>query len=274
MDLAELSWWQWGLGAFAAMLCGTAKTGVPGLGILVVPLMAIIFGGKQSVGTLLPMLIFADCFAVCWYRRHAQWDKLWSLFPWVLPGVVLGFVVLWAIDGLALPFDGKLAFKPLIGAIVLTMLIIHLLRQRMGDRLVPNSPVAVAATGTGAGAATTLANAAGPIMTLYLAGMRLPKEQFMGTNAWFFLILNCAKVPLYLVLTVLAPQNPMFSKGSILFDLAMLPLIVVGVFLGKWVFTRIPQRLFDVLVLVLAGLSSINLLLSPWLDLGKLLGGG
>ena len=72
------------------MFVGISKTGVPGIGILVVPLLAYGFGGRLSAGVMLPMLIMGDLFAVAWYRRHAQWDKLVGLLPWVYGGVALG----------------------------------------------------------------------------------------------------------------------------------------------------------------------------------------
>ncbi|BCW98807.1 MAG: hypothetical protein KatS3mg024_1634 [Armatimonadota bacterium] len=78
MLIPSLTPLEWALALASAALVGFSKTGVPGTGILVVPLMAALFGGRQSVGTLLPMLIFADCFAVAWYRRHARWDRLWA----------------------------------------------------------------------------------------------------------------------------------------------------------------------------------------------------
>jgi uncharacterized membrane protein YfcA len=89
--------WQWAIGAGAAAFIGVSKTGVPGVGILVVPMLAYAFGGRPSVGIMLPMLIFADCFAVAWYRRHAQWDKLIKLLPWVVAGMVLGSTALWIV---------------------------------------------------------------------------------------------------------------------------------------------------------------------------------
>ncbi|MDA3959278.1 MAG: sulfite exporter TauE/SafE family protein [Planctomycetota bacterium] len=263
MNVGDLEIWQWVVGMAAALLVGCAKTGIPGIGILVVPLMVMVFGGKPSVGTLLPMLIFADCFAVLWYRRHAQWDKLWKLFPWVLPGMAVGAGALWAVDGLELQLgslDGKHLFELLIGLVVLTMLVLHLLRQRMGDRLTPHSKAGVALVGGGTGAATTMANAAGPIMTLYLAGIGMPKQQFMGTNAWFFLILNLVKVPIFIAISLMPGQSPLFTQGSLLWDLAMFPLILCGVFIGKWLLPRIPQKVFDTLVLVLAATSALNLI--------------
>lgn len=263
VELADVTWQQWAVGALAALAAGCAKTGVPGLGILVVPLMAAAFGGKPSVGVLLPLLIFADCFAVAWYRRHARWDRLWGLFPAVVPGMALGAVLLWAVDG-ALPGRG-IWFEPLIGAIVIAMLALMLVRRRLGDRVAPHGRLGVLATGASAGAATTLANAAGPIMIIYCSAMRLPKEEFLGTNAWFFLILNCSKVPIYLAITALTPENPMITWSSLAFDACLFPGILLGAFAGRWLLPRMHQLVFDWLVLALAAIAAVRLVVKPWL---------
>lgn len=264
--LPDLTPVQWLLGCLAALLVGAGKTGLPGIGVLVVPIMAMTFGGKTSVGMLLPMLIVGDIFAVWWYRRHAQWDKLWKLFPWVLPGLLVGCLILAFISDISIAgLDGNDLFRPVIGCVVLAMLFLQALRMRDRDRLVPHGPLAVAATGVGTGAATALANAAGPIMTLYLLGMRMPKEQFMGTNAWFFLILNLVKVPLYVIVTFWDPSDPMFSVQTVSFDILMVPLILIGAFTGKWILPRIPQIVFNWSVLVLAGIAALRLVVSLWI---------
>jgi len=87
--------WQWAIGAAAALLVGISKTGVPGIGIMVVPLLGIGFGGRLGAGVMLPLLIMGDVFAVAWYRRHAQWNKLIGLFPWVVVGMAGGTYALW-----------------------------------------------------------------------------------------------------------------------------------------------------------------------------------
>ena len=266
MDLAT---WQYALAGLAAFFVGCAKCGVPGVGVLVVPMMATAIGdGFTSVGFLLPLLISADCFAVWWYRQHAQWDRLWRLFPGVLLGAALGGVVLYFFGRNDLGVAGMNLrdwFTPLIGLIVLVMIIIHLIRKRHQQAITPNNPVTVWATGLGAGAATTIANAAGPIMTVYLAGMKMPKEQFMGTNAWFFLLINLTKVPLYIFLSLLPQQTPLFTGASLWLNLCLVPLILCGAFTGRWVFAYIPQKLFDSLILALAAVAALKLLLTPWI---------
>lgn len=183
----HLELWQWIIGAAAAWLVGVSKTGIPGVGMVVVPMLAAAFGGQASVGIMLPMLLFGDCFAVAWYRQHAQWSTLVGLLPWVIAGMAAGAGALWAVGRST---GGKDILSILIGALVLILLAVHLLRGRLGDRLDPKSPAGVAGTGVAAGFATTVSNAAGPVMTIYLMAHQLDKQQFMGTIAWYFFIIN------------------------------------------------------------------------------------
>lgn len=253
--MPDLTMAQWLLAGGAALLVGFAKTGVPGIGILVVPLMAAAFGARPSVGLLLPILITADCLAVAAYRRHAQWQHLWGLVPWVAVGMVQGFLVLYLVDE-----PGW--FSPLIGGIVLLMLLVALGRQRWGAHFKPRHRLTVAAAGAATGAATTIANAAGPIMTVYLAGKGMAKEAFMGTNAWFFLLLNISKVPLFVLVAWLPGGKPLFTVESLQIDLLLAPLVIPGAYLGRWLLPKLRTDWFYGLVLVLAGLAALRLLFS------------
>lgn len=248
--MPDLSPWQWLLGGLCALLVGMAKTGVPGLGILVVPVMFSVVGESISgPGALLPLLCVADCFAVFYFRRHARaWD-LMHLFPWVAGGIAIGTAVLHVVS------DAWL--RLLVGVIVLVMVGAHLLRKRVPDeRLVGQRHGWRAALifGVLTGFATTVANAAGPVMNLYLLSMDLPKEQFMGTGAWFFFLVNLVKVPIYC-------WQGMITPASLLIDVCLLPGLVLGVLLGKRVYDLIPQRLFEYFVLGFTIIAGLRLLL-------------
>lgn len=249
---------EWIVAACAAFIIGVSKTGVPGIGILSIPLIAGLFGGRLAVGTTLPLLIAADVFAVYWYRSHARWDKLVRLVPAVAAGFALGALALFL---LAEGSGTRSALNVVIGSLVLVMLFTQLLRMRWGDRLNPSSPVGVALTGVGAGFATFVSNAAGPIMSIYMTSLGLRKLEFMGTSAWYFFIVNTAKIPVYLVLTALSPGQPLFSSDGLTFDLVMLPVVIAGVLAGRWALHRVPQRLFTVAVLILAAIAAVRLIL-------------
>ena len=253
----QLETWQWILGAAAAVLVGISKTGVPGIGTLVVTILATAFGGRAAVGIMLPMLIFADCFALLWYRQHAQWGTLLRLIPWVAVGMTVGAAALWAtgeMDG------GKDVLARIIGVLVLLMLALHLLRNRLGERLTPKSKVGVAGTGTAAGFATVVANVAGAIMVIYLAAHRVTKHQLMGTMAWYFFIINLSKVPVYIALSAANPSNPIITSRSLMLSVSILPGVAVGALLGRWLLPRIPEKTFTLIVLLLASAAAIKLI--------------
>jgi uncharacterized membrane protein YfcA len=234
--------WQWILGVFCAFNMGIAKTGVPGLGILAIPLMVLAVGdARQSAGWLLPILCTADVFAVYYWRRHAAATRLFSLAPWVLVGVAMGAV--------ALSLSERV-LRPVVGVIVLVMLGAYLWR-RYRVSAVPITGHA-APYGVTAGFATTVANAAGPVMNLYLLNKRLPKEEFIATGAWFFFLINLTKVPIYL-------WHGLITLRSLTFDLMMVPAVVAGALTGRWIVHRISPQVFELLVIVLTGISTLLL---------------
>jgi len=240
--MPHLEIWQWALGVLVAVLTGVAKTGVPGLGILIVPLMVLAVGdARLGAGWLLPMLCTADVFAVIYWRRHAAAWRLFRLAPWVVVGMVGG--------AFALRLNER-TLRPIVGAIVLIMLAMHLWR-RYGTSVQTEAghPLIYGVT---AGFATTVANAAGPVMGLYLLGKRLPKEEFVATGAWFFFVINLAKVPIY-------GWNGLLTRPGLTFDLAMIPAVVAGALAGRKIVDVLSPQLFETLVLLLTAVSTLLL---------------
>jgi uncharacterized membrane protein YfcA len=240
--MPALAWWQWTLGLACAALMGVAKTGVPGLGILVVPMMVLVVGdARLSAGWLLPILCVADLFAIYYWRRHAAASKLFSLLPWVLIGMAAGAA--------ALSLSERV-LRPVIGIIVMIMLIGYLYR-RMWPQAGATSTHA-APYGIAAGFASTVANAAGPVMNIYLLRKKLPKEEFIAMGAWFFFLVNLTKIPIY-------AYHGLFSSQSLAFGAMTVPAVVAGSLTGRWLLGRISPRLFELLVVTLTVLSTILL---------------
>ncbi len=246
---AEVGLWQWVALFVSAVLIGVTKTGVPGIGILVVPLMAIAFPAKASTGLLLPILIFADIFAVIYYRRDVLWSHIFKLIPPALAGLVAGSLVIRHINNAQL--------KPIIGAIVLAMLVLNYWRTKTTGGKIPTHWSFVVSMGFLAGLTTQLANAAGPIMIIYLVAMRLEKYKFMGTAAWYFMIINWLKVPLFI-------WDGRINFETFKIDAFTFPFILVGVAVGIFIIKRIPQKWFTAVVQLLAVLAAIKLLLSAF----------
>ena len=243
--MPEFALWQWILGIVAAFCVGVAKTGVPGLGIMVVPMMVLAVGdARKSAGWLLPILCLADVFALYYWRRHASAGRLFGLAPWVVAGCVGGAFAL------ALP---EPQIRPLVGCIVLLMLLAYLKRRfSASTSTTQTAEVPAAPYGIAAGFATTVANAAGPVMSLYLLTKRLPKEEFVATGAWFFFFVNLSKVPIYI-------YHGLFSSQSLVFDATMFPAVLAGALTGRWIINHIPARMFEATVVVLTAASTILL---------------
>jgi len=246
----QIGWLDFALAALAAILVGFSKTGVPGLGILIVPLIAGIVGAKESTGVLLPMLLFADVFAVGYYKQHANWRLLARLLPWVLAGIGAGFFALRGISSEAL---GKW-----LGLLVVALVGLQIVRDRFAVWFEEHVPRAVwfsATMGFLAGFTTTIGNLAGSITGIYLISMGQGKNSFMGTSAWFYLIVNTIKVPL---LTSIG----LITGKTLLFNLRMAPFILAGVFMGLLAFKVVSQKWFNRIVLGLAALAGLKMLIA------------
>jgi len=238
----------WILVCLAAICVGLGKAGFSGLGLIAVFIMAELFG-KASVGVLLPMLIVADVSVYPMFRKYASWGPVWRLLPPALIGMVIGFFLLdrmpeeWA--------------KPVIGSLILTMVALQLLRKLAPDffdQLAHSGSFGIAA-GSFAGIATTIANAAGPVFQLYFLAKRLPKMELIGIGARFFLLINLIKLPFMGGLSLTTPE-------SLLLNLVLVPIILLGIFVGRQLLHLISQRVFEWMIVVFAVIFGFRLLFS------------
>ncbi len=232
-------------------MVGVAKAGITGLSILSIALFTHVFpSSKQASGLILPLLIFGDFVAVFAYRKHTQWRFLWRLFPWTALGVFLGYLTMGRIS--------DHTAKVMIGAIILILALMsfarrHLPGQQAEGGLQIHWSVA-ALIGMVAGFITLIANAAGPLMAIYFVAMRLPKMEYVGTAAVFFMLLNLFKVPFMVDLGLI-------TTHSFGFNLALAPAVLIGAVSGRWLLMRVNQELFEKLVLALSAVGGILLLL-------------
>ncbi|WP_235566949.1 sulfite exporter TauE/SafE family protein [Microbacterium sp. Root180] len=246
--MPELAWYAWALLAVAAVIVGLSKTAIPGAGTVAVAIFAAVLPAKQSTGTLLLLLIVADLFAVAMYRRQTDWKTLARLAPAVVAGVLAGVVFLW--------FADDLWVKRTIGVILLAVIAITLLRRRFASGVATPGPhrVAAATYGTLGGFTTMVANAAGPVMSMYFLARRFPVKEFLGTAAWFFAIVNLFKVPFSVGLGII-------TVPGLLLDLVLVPLVVVAAFAGRRLADRMPQHVFERLVIAFTIVGAVYLLL-------------
>ncbi|MEQ8473000.1 MAG: sulfite exporter TauE/SafE family protein [Marinoscillum sp.] len=226
-----------------ALLIGMAKTGIHGTGMAAVPLLALVFGGKLSSGIMLPILCIADVFAVFYYHRHTKWAHLIKLFPWAAGGVIIGTYVGENIN--------DEIFRIIMGVIIFVSLGIMIWQERSKNKHIPEGLWFAALLGVLGGFTTMVGNLAGSVMALYLLTMRLPKNEYIGTAAWFFMILNWFKIPFH----VFAWET--ITLDSFLLDLTTIPAVAIGAFLGVSVVKKIPEHFYRWFIIGTTALASL-----------------
>jgi uncharacterized protein len=227
-----------GLGAF---IIGLSKAGLKGIDMMNVVIMAIVFGAKESTGIVLPLLCAADVLAVLYYNRHARWSHVFKLIPWMVAGIVIG-------NFLGKDMNEPVFRKIMALIIVLTVLIVVIMEIRK-TIVMPTNKLFVATMGLSAGVTTMLGNLAGAFSNLYFLAMRLPKNDFIGTAAWVFLLINFFKLPFQ----VFYWKN--INGDTLYMDLLLLPVMVIGFWLGLKVVAKIKDDSYRrvVIALTLAG---------------------
>ncbi|WP_324650268.1 sulfite exporter TauE/SafE family protein [Georgenia sp. H159] len=254
--MVELTGVEWALLAVAAGFVGLSKAALPGSNTVSIAIFAAILPAKQSTGALLVLLIVGDLFALLAYRRHADWPTLRRLVPTVVGGLLLGVLFL------ALADDTWV--RRVIGVILLLVIGVTLLRRWAAARAQRRDPTVDVAQsdsgrrwltrgyGTLGGFTTMVANAGGPVMSMYFIASRFPVKRFLGTSAWFFAIVNLTKVPFSVGLGLV-------TGPSLLLDLVLVPMVLLGALGGRWLAGRIRQDVFERLVIVLTVLGALNL---------------
>ncbi|OAN33095.1 sulfite exporter TauE/SafE family protein [Microbacterium sp. H83] len=248
--MIALDLWAWAALGLAAVTIGISKTALPGGSILAIALFAAVLPARTSTAAMLLLLMVGDVFALIAYRRHAHWPTLLRLAPAVVAGLIAGFAFL------ALAGDGIV--RRAIGVILLVMIAITLWRRRRQERAdgvdAPRGGILLSSTyGTLGGFTTMVANAGGPVMSMYFLATRTPVQVFLGTSAWFFAIINVVKVPFLAGLGL-------FPGTVLLMDAVLAPLVVVGALVGLAVARRLDQRLFDRIVIALTIAGALYLL--------------
>lgn len=243
---------QWLVISLAALSIGMSKTGVQGIMLMIVPLMAMAFGAKESTGVILPMLCMADIIAVTYYKRIADWKIVAKL----LPTAVLGFFLAIGVDSM-IP-NGQ--FRQLMGWTLMLALVVMIwneikVKKRNGSHStgegVERSRWYAAIFGLLGGFTTMIGNAAGPVMSVYLLSMRKAKMEYIGINAWFFLVVNLLKVPLQAFVW----HN--ISWESLQLNLLMLPVIGIGSIIGIRIVKLLLEKIFRRFIQVVTLLSVI-----------------
>ncbi|GGO88120.1 UPF0721 transmembrane protein [Marinobacterium nitratireducens] len=227
----------------AGLVTGFSKFSVGGMGLLILPLVMVAVPGPEALGVIVPMYLITDLMAILMYRREISWKVLAALLPPAFAGVMLGGWMLSGID--------PASFTPLLGAIIIAMLALGLWLDRRPSGLMRH-PLAANLTGLGAGFISLVANAAGPLFSLYLLEQRLSKEAYVSTRAWGFMLINLAKLPMLMSLGLLNSQ-------SLALSLQAVPGLLIGVTIGYWLLRRINLTQFKWVIRIMASLAAIKL---------------
>lgn len=247
--MPELTALAWVVLALGAVVVGLSKAALPGAGAIAVVLFAAVLPAKESTATVLLLLIVGDAFALISYRRHADWRTIARMAPAVVAGLAAG--------ALFLAVASDAVVRVTIGLLLLAVVGVTLWRRRRAaarEDAVVHGALAAGAYGGVAGFTTMVANAAGPVMSMYFLAARFPVQAFLGTSAWFFAAVNLAKLPFSIGLGLLTP-------GGALTALVLVPVVIAAAFVGRAFARRVDQRLFDRIVIVLTVAGSVLLLL-------------
>lgn len=239
--------WVYALALLAALCIGLSKAGFSGISMISVVLLADIYGSKASVGLALPLLIAADLMAYPAFIRHGSWRPVWRMLGPTLVGLLAGWWLLGVMS--------ETGARRWIGACVLIMVVLQIVRRWRADEFLrlANSRGFGITTGIFGGFATMLANAAGPVIQLYLLARNVPKMELIGIAARFFLLINLLKVPLNARLALITPD-------SLLENLKLLPAVVLGIFGGKWLVRHVPQAAFEWMIVFFAAIAGFRML--------------
>ncbi|WP_136482129.1 sulfite exporter TauE/SafE family protein [Cognatitamlana onchidii] len=239
----NLSVSEWIAVSFAVLLLGLSKAGLKGIGIIIVIIMAFVFGEKASTGIVLTQLICADVLAVTYYNRHAQWKYIKILLPWMVVGVLVG---VWVGNDIS-----EALFKRLMAVVILVSVVIMFYSERRQSKTIPSGKLFSTSTGFLTGFSTMIGNLAGPISNIYFLAMRFPKNEFIGTAAWLFFIINLFKLPFHIFV-----WNTV-TKESLVLNVVLIPIVVLGFYLGVYVLkfmSNVNYRRFILVITALGGL--------------------
>lgn len=242
----HLSWLQWCAIGLAVFLLGLAKSGIKGIGIIIVVILAFVFGEKESTGILLPMLICADILAVIYYNRHAQWKYIFKLLPMMIVGVLVG---VWLGHDIS-----EIIFRRLMAIIIVGSVILMFFSERRKSVAVPQSKLFSWITGFLAGFTTMIGNLAGPVSNIYFLAMRFPKNEFIGTAAWLFFIINVFKLPFHIFVWKTVTVN------TLVLNSVMLPLVLLGFFAGISIVKLISNLNYRRFILIATAIGGVILL--------------
>ncbi|UMB54660.1 sulfite exporter TauE/SafE family protein [Lutibacter sp. A64] len=237
---------SWFFSFLAAFLLGTSKAGIKGVGVVIVTLMAIVFGGKSSTGALIPMMLFADFMAVIYYNKYTQWNYLVKLMPTMVIGVLIG---VWFGNDIS-----DEVFKRIMAILILGIVIFMIIMEKRKSTAVPNTRIFSNTMGLLSGFTSMIGNLAGAFSNIYFLAMRFPKNEFIGTAAWLFFIINIFKLPFHIFVW------KTISVETLTINVVLIPAILIGFFLGIKLVKLINNDAYRKFIIIVTAIGALVLL--------------
>jgi uncharacterized membrane protein YfcA len=245
LNISSPAYWSLvGLGAF---IIGLSKAGLKGIDMVNVALMAIVFGGKASTGIVLPLLCIADVMAVIYYNRHARWSHVWRLMPWMVIGILIG---VYAGEDM-----NEAVFRKIMASIIVLTAITMVILEIKKELVIPKNRAFVASMGLASGFTTMLGNLAGAFSNIYFLAMRLPKNDFIGTAAWVFLLINWFKLPFQII------RWKNINEDTLYINLLVLPALIAGFWIGVKIVAKIQDDSYRRVVIALTLIGAVFIFL-------------
>ena len=244
--MGSLSLLNFAIAAFCAFLLGISKSGLKGIGSLIVAGFVLVYDARNSTGVLMPLLLVGDVFAIIYYKSHVKWKYIVKLLPWTIAGVLMGV------------FGGKFIsediFKYGMASIILFSVALMYYLENKKDKTIPSHWTFSGSMGILAGFTTMIGNLAGPFSNVYFLAMRLPKNTFIGTAAWFFFLINTFKLPFHIW------SWETINKVSILKSIELVPFVIIGLFSGVFIVKKIKDDNYRSIILFLTAIGGITIL--------------
>lgn len=237
---------MWLIAFVAIIILGVSKGGIKGISVILVTMLVYVYGGRTSTGVLMPLLIAADLMAITYYRKNVRWKFLGKMLPAMVIGVLVGTYI-----GKDLPED---LFKQAMIAIIIFSVLILLYWEKYPPKQIPDNWFFSSAMGLAAGVTTMIGNLAGPFANIYFLSMRLPKNEFIGTVAWLFFMINIFKLPIHIF------YWKSVNSESILQSFSLIPALLTGFTLGAWLVTKIKDHWYRKMVIGATGIVALLLL--------------
>jgi uncharacterized membrane protein YfcA len=242
----------WLAAALAAVLVGMSKGGLPVVGMLGVPVLALTVSPLTAAGLLLPVYVVSDIFGL-WAYRQAFDRRVTGI---VAGGATMGVGLGWATASLV-PEAAVTLLVGLIGAAFALSLIL-----RRGPPPEPR-PARLAPGlfwGGLTGFTSFVSHSGAPPYQVYVLPLGLSKAAFAGTTTVTFAYINAIKLPPYWALGMLSPANLKVA-------LILMPLAAVSVLAGVRLVRILPERMFFRLVIWSLLAVSLKLIRDGWIGL-------